>query len=204
MLKPQIQTFQSKVEKQLLQEYRKEYQEREDQLKLELLQAQQQNQGLKLIGTGIDQPTTVEESEVLDDVILNFVQDEFATLSDQILKQDLLDSQIRYVFALLNTKKFQLFKDMHMQGEPLISLDYQSLTFVDLGMSVMNEERDEKLYFIKVISKQNNPNRRDIYIMALNVDYISKWEYCLDLQKEPDFVDPFFGEVKTNLLSRIF
>ena len=71
-------------------------------------------------------------------------------------------------------------------------------------MSVMNEERDEKLYFIKVISKQNNPNRRDIYIMALNVDYISKWEYCLDLQKEPDFVDPFFGEVKTNLLSRIF
>lgn len=79
-----------------------------------------------------------------------------------------------------------------------------NLTFVDLGMSVMNEERDEKLYFIKVISKQNNPNRRDIFIMALNVEYIAKWEYCLDLQKEPDFVDPFFSEVKSNLLSRIF
>jgi len=39
-------------------------------------------------------------------------------------------------------------------------------------MSVMNEERDEKLYFIKVISKQSNPNRRDIYIMALKVEYI--------------------------------
>ena len=70
---------------------------------------------------------------------------------------------------------------MHMQGTPILSLDYENLTFVDLGMSVMNEERDEKLYFIKVISKQNNPNRRDIYIMALNVEYIAKWEYCLDL-----------------------
>jgi hypothetical protein len=68
-----------------------------------------------------------------------------------------------------------------MQGTPILSLDYENLTFVDLGMSVMNEERDEKLYFIKVISKQNNPNRRDIYIMALNVEYIAKWEYCLDL-----------------------
>ena len=114
-----------------------------------------------------------------------------------------MDSQIRYVFALLNTKSLQLFKDMHMQGAPLLSLEYENLTFIDLGISVMNEERDEKLYFIKVISKQNNPSRRDIYIMALNVEYIAKWEYCLDLQKEPDFVDPFFSEVKTNLLSRI-
>jgi hypothetical protein len=47
---------------------------------------------LKLIGTGIDQPTAVDESEVLDDVIQNFVQDEFATLSEQILRQDLMDS----------------------------------------------------------------------------------------------------------------
>jgi hypothetical protein len=67
-----------------------------------------------LIGTGIDQPTAVDESQVLDDVIQNFVQDEFAVLSEQILRQDLMDSQIRYVFALLNTKSLQLFKDMHM------------------------------------------------------------------------------------------
>ena len=73
-----------------------------------------------MIGTGIDQPTAVDESQVLDDVIQNFVQDEFAVLSEQILRQDLTDSQIRYVFALLNTKSFQLFKDMHMQGAPLL------------------------------------------------------------------------------------
>jgi len=70
---------------------------------------------------------------------------------------------------------------MHMQGAPLLALDYQNLTFVDLGISVMNEERDEKLYFIKVVNKQPNPNRRDVYIMALNVDFIAKWEYCLNL-----------------------
>lgn len=86
----------------------------------------------------------------------------------------------------------------------MLSLDYENLTFVDLGISVMNEERDEKLYFIKVVNKQTSPNRRDIYIMALNVEFIAKWEYCLELQKEPDFVDPFFSDVKSNLLSRIF
>jgi hypothetical protein len=92
---------------------------------------------------------------------------------------------------------------MHMTGTPLLILEYENLTFVDLGISVMNEERNEKLYFIKVVHKQNTPNRRDIYIMALNVEYIAKWEYCLDLQKEPDFIDPFFSEVKSNLLNRI-
>lgn len=55
------------------------------------------------------------------------------------------------------------------------------MTFVDLGMSVMNEERGEKLHFVKVISKEKNPNRRDVYIMALNEQYIAKWRYCLDL-----------------------
>ena len=60
------------------------------------------------------------------------------------------------------------------------------------------------MYFIKVIHKQTQPNRRDIYIMALNVDYIAKWEYCLSLEKEPDFVDPFFSDLKSNLLNRIF
>ena len=45
----------------------------------------------------------------------------------------------------------------------------------------MNEERNEKLYFIKVVNKQSSPSRRDVYIMALNVEFIAKWEYCLNL-----------------------
>jgi len=48
-------------------------------------------------------------------------------------------------------------------------------------MSVMNEESNEKLYFIKVVNKQTSPLRREIYLMAINVDYIAKWEYCLNL-----------------------
>lgn len=39
--------------------------------------------------------------------------------------------------------------------------------------------------------------------MALNKDHIAKWEYSLDLKKEPDFVDPFFTTAKHSLLNKI-
>jgi len=37
---------------------------------------------LKLIASNNDQPTSVDEGEVVDAVIENFVQNEFATLSE--------------------------------------------------------------------------------------------------------------------------
>ena len=39
--------------------------------------------------------------------------------------------------------------------------------------------------------------------MALKKEHIAKWEYSLDLKKEPDYVDPFFIIAKHSLLNKI-
>jgi hypothetical protein len=39
--------------------------------------------------------------------------------------------------------------------------------------------------------------------MALKKEHIAKWEYSLDLKKEPDYVDPFFITAKHSLLNKI-
>jgi len=45
-------------------------------------------------------------------------------LSDQILQQDIFESGIQFVFALLTKTSFELYEDMHMATAPLAEFSY--------------------------------------------------------------------------------
>ena len=80
-------------------------------------------------------------------------------------------------FALLTMTHLQLFSDMHMNTSPVKEFQYSELSFVDMGMSLLNEDRNETMYFIKVshvhiTDSPGAPLNREVYLMAINADYI--------------------------------
>ena len=71
---------------------------------------------------------------------------------EDIKEEDVTNAlkQVRYVFGLLEPDHFKLFKDLHMQV-PLTCYKRSELEFVDMGTCLLNEEKNEKYYFIKMI-----------------------------------------------------
>ena len=63
------------------------------------------------------------------------------------------------------------------------------MSFVDLGLSLYNEEKEDKFYFIKMVHRNESLGRRDVYLMAISANQIQKWDYSLGLQKRPTFID---------------
>jgi hypothetical protein len=72
------------------------------------------------------------------------------------------------VFALLTKTHLSLFDDMHMSTPPLAEFPYPLLTFVDMGLAIMNDQKEEKYYFIKMVHE--SPMRREIHLMAISED----------------------------------
>ena len=68
-------------------------------------------------------------------------------------------------FALLTKTSFNLYANMHMSEDPKMKFDFAGLTFVDLGMALLNQARNEKYYYIKVVHEYQK--KRDIYLMAI-------------------------------------
>jgi hypothetical protein len=55
------------------------------------------------------------------------------------------------VFALETKDRFEIYKDLHLQ-KLLLDFDRDLLTFIDLGISLFNEEKQEKYSFVKMVS----------------------------------------------------
>jgi hypothetical protein len=51
---------------------------------------------------------------VLDEVVKAAIEDEYFSLMDIIMKQDIFASEIQFVFALLTKSTFAFYGDMHM------------------------------------------------------------------------------------------
>ena len=99
----------------------------------------------------------------MEECLENFVGEEFRVLSYQIVRNELftfkqggeLDEELNtstsplipdphqqmlYVFGMLEPNCFSLYKDMHLQTN-LHSFSRQDVSFVDLGLSLYNEEK---------------------------------------------------------------
>lgn len=70
------------------------------------------------------------------------------------------------MFALLTKTHLSLFDDMHMSTPPIAEFSFVQLNFVDMGLAIMNEEKEEKFYFIKMVHE--SPMRREIHLMAIS------------------------------------
>lgn len=81
------------------------------------------------------------------------------------MDQNIFDSGIQFVFALLSKTHLTLYNDMHMTSA-LAEFPYLQLTFVDMGLSILNEDKNEKFYFIKMIHE--SPMRREVHLMAIS------------------------------------
>ena len=58
--------------------------------------------------------------------------------------------KIRYAFALLDAEHFTLYKDLHMKTK-ITAFKRSEIDFVDMGTCLLNNEKNEKYYFIKMI-----------------------------------------------------
>ena len=99
------------------------------------------------------------------------LEDEFGELTDKIMEQDIFDNGFQFVFALLSKTHLTLFEDMHMTTQ-VAQFVYSQLTFVDMGLAIMNEQRQQKFYFIKMVNEQGSNKQ-------FNTDNICK--YCVEL-----------------------
>ncbi len=56
-----------------------------------------------------------KEEQVLDEIVQAGIEDEYLNLTDVIMRQNIFESGIQFVFALLTKQSFALYPDMHMQ-----------------------------------------------------------------------------------------
>ena len=59
---------------------------------------------------------------------------------------------------------------MHMSGPANIEFTFSNLIFVDMGLSIYNEERNEKYYFIKMIHE--NKLNRNVHLLAIAYEHL--------------------------------
>jgi hypothetical protein len=109
---------------------------------------------------------------------------------------------VRYVFGLLDNDSFGLYQDLHLMN--LLSIfDKANITFVDLGMALFNEEKKEKYYFLKMVNNDEDEGRREVYLMAISVSQITKWDYSLSLKKQPSYIDKILRDVSESVLKQV-
>ena len=109
---------------------------------------------------------------------------------------------VRYAFAMLDQDSFRLFKDLHMKTL-VTSFKRREIDFVDMGTCLMNHDKNEKYYFIKMIHNNSMSSLRDVYILAFSESQIHKWDNSLRLQRQPIFIDPALDSMTGNLLKKL-
>ena len=74
---------------------------------------------------------------------------------------------------------------------------------MDLGLSLFNEEKQDKFYFLKMVHKNEAIGRRDVYLMAISSNQIQKWDFSLSLQKRPTFIDPCLQKIRSDIFKQM-
>ena len=110
--------------------------------------------------------------------------------------------KVLFVFGMLEPNCFSLYKDLHLQNM-IHSFNRENITFVDLGLSLFNEEKQDKFYFLKMVHRNKHIDRRDVYLMAISASQIQKWDYSLGLQKKPTFIDSQLNTIKSEIFKQM-
>jgi len=63
----------------------------------------------------------------------------------------------------------------------LRSFDREHVTFIDIGISLFNQEKGEKYFFIKMVTTDMAQDNRQAYLMAISASQFSKWRISLNL-----------------------
>ena len=66
-----------------------------------------------------------------------------------------------------------------------------------------NEEKQDKFYFLKMVHKNDALGRRDVYLMAISANQITKWDYSLGLQKKPTYIDPYLQKMRQDIFKQM-
>jgi hypothetical protein len=86
----------------------------------------------------------------------------------------------------------------------LISFKRCDIDFVDMGTCLMNEEKNEKFYFIKMVHTNGGNNLRDVYTLAFSQSHVHKWDNSLRLQKQAAFIDPVLEGLTAKILEKLY
>ena len=113
-----------------------------------------------------------------------------------------ISSSLQYVFALLSNDKFELHGDLHMQ-KLLQEFKRESVTFVDMGIALFNEEKGEKYFFIKMVTADEIENIRQAYLLAISASQFPKWRISLNLQLSPTHVDHILQQVRVSVFKQV-
>lgn len=135
------------------------------------------------------------------DCVSQELANEFTRVSEVIMNSEFFNRGIRFVFALLNKHRLELYRDMHMT-ERLADFSRSHLTFVELGIWIENEELEQKFHYFKCIYEQSSSHRREVYLMSISEENLEKWQCCLEIHKEIDMIDNCYETIKRALLKK--
>ena len=72
-----------------------------------------------------------------------------------------------------------------------------------MGTCLIDDEKNEKFYFIKMIHNNIGNRHRDVYILAFQQSQIAKWDNSLNLHKQPIYIDPALENLTPSLLKKL-
>ena len=102
----------------------------------------------------------------------------------------------------MTNDSFELYGDLHLQNE-LICFDRRLITFVDMGISLYNEEKDEKFSFVKMVTSDSSKEIRELYLLAISASQFTKWQIGMSLHMHPTHIDSILNQVKENTLKQV-
>ena len=54
-----------------------------------------------------------------------------------------------------------------------------------------------------MVHKNDALGRRDVYLMAISANQITKWDYSLGLQKKPTYIDPYLQKMRQDIFKQM-
>jgi len=106
-------------------------------------------------------------------------------------------------FGLVTSEQaFQLFTDLYMTQESA-SLPLSHADFFDMGILLQNNKESKRMMFYKVIHHNLREKKREVYLMAIFEDQVTKWENCLEPSDEIKAHDRTYKIIKDKLLRAV-
>ena len=72
--------------------------------------------------------------------------------------------------------------------------------FFDMGILLQNNKESKRMMFFKVVHHNLRERRREVYLMSVFEDQVSKWESCLEPTDEIKAHDRTYKIIKDKLL----
>lgn len=83
------------------------------------------------------------------------------------------------------------------------SLPLTHADFFDMGILLQNNKESKRMMFFKVVYHNLREKKREVYLMAVFEDQVTKWENCLEPNDEIKAHDRTYKLIKDKLLRAI-